>query len=161
MASPHVPEITAGPVLEAAKVAQADFIAGREPTYALIEPRAAARSNRLEARRRTHLQCGMVLDLCNRFLIDCQIYDRSSGGARLRLPAGLKLPRRIRLFDELAKQMLEAEIAWRNGQNIGVSFLAQAGPSCLSETQITALRRKFYLGSASSRWGARSGAGAP
>jgi len=35
MASPHVPEITAGPVLEAIKVTQADFAAGREATYTL------------------------------------------------------------------------------------------------------------------------------
>jgi len=141
---------------------QFDFAAGRGATYTLTEPQAAclAGNKRLEARRRTHLQCGMVLDLHNRFLIDCQIYDRSSRGARLRLAAGLNLPRRIRLFDERAKQMLDAEIAWRSGQNIGVSFLARAGPPCLSEAQITALRRKFCLGSASSRCGARSEAGA-
>jgi hypothetical protein len=161
MACPHNPEIAAGPVLEAVKVARGDFARGREASYTVIEPQAACRNKRLEARRRTHLQCGMVLDLNDRFLIDCQIYDRSSRGARLRLTVNPKLPRRVRLFDDLAKQMLDAEIAWRCGQNVSVRFFSLADVPCLSEAQITALRRKFYLGSRKSGCGTRPDASAP
>lgn len=150
MASAHNPQIAAGPVLEAVKLTRGNFARARGASYTVIEPPAACRNKRLEARRRTHLRCGMVLDLNNRFLIDCQIYDRSSRGARLRLAANLKLPRRIRLFDDLAKQMLNAEIAWRRGQLVGLRFFQPADPPCLSEAQIAALRRRFYLGSGKS-----------
>ncbi len=158
MASPHKPKIAAAPVLEAVKVTRQNLVRTREASYTIIEPQAAGRNKRREARRRTHLQYGMVLDQNDRFLIDCQIYDRSNRGARLRLAANLQLPRQVRLFDDLARQMLDAEIAWRRGQNVGVRFSPAADLSSLSEAQITALRKKFYLGSRKPASAARPGA---
>lgn len=142
--SPDIP--AAGQVLDAVKVSREDFTAGSQPLYTVIEPKLNAGDKRLEARRRTHLKCGIVLDLHDKFLIDCQIYDRSGHGARLRLAAARKLPRRIRLFDEIAKQMLDAVVAWQRGLSVGVRF-PQADPVILTEARIAALGRKFYLGS--------------
>lgn len=158
MVSPRKPKTGAGPVLEAVKVARRNFVRTREASYTIIEPQTADRNKRREARRRTHLQYGMVLDQNDRFLIDCQIYDRSNRGARLRLAANLQLPHRIRLFDDLARQMLDAEIAWRRGQNVGVRFSPAADLSSMSEAQVTALRKKFYLGSGKPAFATRPGA---
>jgi hypothetical protein len=160
MASSHKPKTT-GPVLEAVKVTQGNIARTGEASYTIIEPQVAPREKRLEARRRTHLQCGMILDRNDRFLIDCQIYDRSRHGARLRLAANLRLPRQVHLFDDLAGQMLDTEIAWRRGQNVGVRFSQAPDLPSLSEAQIKALRRKFYLGSRKAASGIRAHASAP
>ncbi|HLH10402.1 MAG TPA: hypothetical protein VKV77_00825 [Methylovirgula sp.] len=134
-----------GAVLEAIKVDDPNFLSGSEARYAVIE--RGARNKRLEARRRTHLQCGIVLDRHKRFLIDCQVYDRSRRGARLRLAAEVELPRQILLFDERAAHLLQAEIAWRRGHSVGV-ILNRPETAPLTEAEITALRRKFYFGPA-------------
>lgn len=140
---PHLYD--SGPILEAIKVTGATPAARSAVTYRVIELQAktSASDKRIETRRRTRLHHGKVLDLRNRFLIDCQLYDRSRRGARLRLVADLKLPTRIRLFDDIARQVLDARIAWQRGQNIGVTFLPQAVRPCLTDAQITALRRKI------------------
>lgn len=84
-----------------------------------------ARNRRSEPRWRIRLQSGRILDSRNRVLIECQVYDRSNRAARLRIPVSAPLPSRFRLFDGVAKQLLEVQLAWQRGQDAGIKFLAQ------------------------------------
>ncbi len=80
---------------------------------------------RSEPRWRTRLQSGRILDSRNRVLTDCQVHDRSSHGARLRIPVNATLPSRFRFFDDVAKQLFEVRLAWQRGQDAGIRFMAQ------------------------------------
>jgi hypothetical protein len=82
-------------------------------------------SKRSEPRWRTRLQSGRILDSRNRVLTDCQVHDRSSHGARPRIPVIATLPSRFRFFDDIAKQLFEVQLAWQRGQDAGIRFLAQ------------------------------------
>jgi hypothetical protein len=90
-------------------------------------PRTAdlGRDKRSEPRWRTRLQSGRILDSRNRVLTDCQVHDRSSRGAQLRIPVNATLPSRFRFFDDVAKQLFEVQLAWQRGQDAGVRFLGQ------------------------------------
>ena len=48
-----------------------------------------ADDKRIYPRRRTRLRSGKVTDRDGRFLAECQIYDRSPNGARLRVTTNL------------------------------------------------------------------------
>ena len=85
-------------------------------TYRILDPVRESGDKRTESRKRTRLRSGKILDDANKFLIDCQINNRSEHGARLILVAKIKLPRRIRLTGDLDGELLEAAIAWQRGQ---------------------------------------------
>ena len=53
-------------------------------TYCVVKPKDAG-DKRSAHRRRTRLRSGKLLDPRNALLIDCQVYDRSEKGARIRL----------------------------------------------------------------------------
>jgi hypothetical protein len=78
-----------------------------------VEPQTAgaATNRRTEPRWRIRLQSGRILDSRNRVLIECQVYDRSNRGARLRIPVSATLPSRFRFFDDVAKQLFEVQLA--------------------------------------------------
>ena len=80
-------------------------------------------NRRSEPRVRTRLRTGKLLDRNKKFLTDCSIFDRSTHGARLRLFANVDLPERFRLYDEASKQLFDAKVAWRRGQDVGVRLL--------------------------------------
>ncbi|MGD1036132.1 MAG: PilZ domain-containing protein [Roseiarcus sp.] len=80
-------------------------------------------NRRSEPRVRTRLRSGKLLDRDKIFLTDCSIFDRSTHGARLRLFANVDLPERFRLYDEASKQLFDAKVAWRRGQDVGVRLL--------------------------------------
>jgi hypothetical protein len=82
------------------------------------------RNRRTEPRVRTRLRSGKLLDRNKIFLTDCSIFDRSAHGARLRLFANVDLPERFGLYDEIAKQLFDAKVAWRRGQDVGVRLSA-------------------------------------
>jgi hypothetical protein len=86
---------------------------------------SAMRNKRSEPRWRTRLQSGKIFDSHNRFLTDCQVHDRSTHGARLRVVVNAALPSRLRFFDEVAKQLFEVQVAWQRGQDIGAKFVGQ------------------------------------
>ncbi|MGP8233446.1 MAG: hypothetical protein ACLQL2_12410 [Methylovirgula sp.] len=142
MPSPDPPH-SAAPLIDAIKVSGAETKPG-EVTYRILDPVRESGDKRTESRKRTRLRSGKILDDANKFLIDCQINNRSEHGARLILVAKIKLPRRIRLFSDLDGELLEAAIAWQRGQNVGVTFPPQAKPD-LTAAQITALRKKIYV----------------
>ena len=74
-------------------------------------------------RRRTRLRSGKVTDRDGKFLAECQIYDRSPNGARLRVTTTLPVPDRILVFDDELSSLLAATVAWRRTNEIGVRFM--------------------------------------
>lgn len=87
---------------------------------------------REETRNRTRLRSGKIADLAGNYLVDCQVFDRSPKGARLRLMEACELPDHIRLFDDELDLLLIAVVVWINVHNIGVEF--PSGPENV-ETQ--------------------------
>ena len=131
------------PLIEAIKVSGAETKPG-EVTYRVIGPNGASGDKRAESRQRTRLLSGKILDLDNKFLIDCQIHNRSAHGARLILVAKIKVPRRFRLFGDIDGELVQAIVAWQRGQNLGVTF-SDDKPAALSPAEVTALRKKIYV----------------
>jgi hypothetical protein len=135
------------PLIEAVKVTGTESVSG-EVTYRVLDPNPKTGSKngdkRAESRQRTRLLSGKILDLDNKFLIDCQINNRSAHGARLILVAKVKMPRRFRLFSDIDGELVEAAAAWQRGQNVGATF-SEAKPAALTAAEITALRKKIYV----------------
>ncbi len=115
------PPPSAAPFIDAIKVSGAETKPGAV-TYRILDPVQESGDKRTETRKRTRLRSGKILDGTGKFLIDCQIHNRSERGARLILFARVKLPRRIRLFSDLDGELLEGAVAWQRGQNVGVTF---------------------------------------
>ncbi len=115
--------------------------------YSVNAPAKSA-DRRLARRRRTRLRSGKILDLHNAFLIECQIYDRSSQGARVRLLADTPAPAEVRLYEDHPERLLDARIVWRKNQEIGLRFEKSPAARKISRTQLTCLRNRYYaLGS--------------
>ncbi len=74
-------------------------------------------------RRRTRLNSGKLLDPRNGFLIECQIYDRSENGARVRIFADIAPPNAIRLYEDCPERLVDARVIWRNGRELGLRFV--------------------------------------
>ena len=55
--------------------------------------------------------------------VDCLIRDLSATGARLVLSGGITMPSVIELHIPTKKQVLRAKVDWRNGDDMGVSFI--------------------------------------
>lgn len=129
--------------LDAIKVPAAAFRPGAAVTYMVIEKKSG-REQRAEPRKRTRLRSGKILDTTNRFLVECQIHDRSAEGARLRLVANVSAPQRIRLFDDEAKILRDARIVWRRNHEIGVRFAPSARTVFLRPGERASLAGKYY-----------------
>jgi hypothetical protein len=121
----------------------------RQNTPFIKEPRRGSnlkkihppiRDRRSSLRRRTRLRSGKIVDPGSRFLIDCQIYDRSDGGARLRLLASASVPAKIQLFEALPESLTDATVVWRREREIGICFEPPARPRKLSKTELMLLR---------------------
>ncbi len=113
MPSPSDFRAADAPLIEAVKVDDPRARPG-EVTYRVLEPRHEPKQKnadkRAEGRHRTRLHSGKILDLTNKFLIDCQIHNRSAHGARLILAAKVKAPRRFRLFSDTDGELVDAKI---------------------------------------------------
>lgn len=79
---------------------------------------------RTVSRRRVRFRSGKLADQCGKFLSDCQIYDRSTIGARLRLSESVSVPARVLLFDDETSSLIAATVAWRRPNELGVKFAA-------------------------------------
>ena len=135
----------AGPAfLEAIKVPAGAFTPGAAVTYTVVEKKAQGSDKRAEARKRTRLRSGKVLDTKNKFLIECLVHDRSPQGARLRLVANVSAPNRIRLFDDESKVVRDARVVWRNNQDLGVRFMTTIKADTLRPAERAALDGKYY-----------------
>lgn len=144
------PAKAAGPLsLDAIKVPAAAFGRGSAITYTVIEKAQKPDDKqpddkRGETRRRTRLRSGKILDARNKFLIECQVHDRSSRGARLRLVANIFMPPRLRLFDDETQTVRDARVIWRRNHEIGVSFMQRGNGDDLRPSERTALASKYY-----------------
>lgn len=74
---------------------------------------------RSERRRDARLKWGKTLDVADRFLCECLIADRTSGGARLKLTRSLSLPARFYLYEDDGGAVFSAAVVWRRGREIG------------------------------------------
>ena len=133
-----------GPVFEAAKVA--DLGGGRIAADFAYSVRLVAKDadRRSARRRRTRLRSGKILDLGNAFMIECQIYDRSDRGVRVRLLADIPAQPVIRLYEDDPERLSDARIVWRKDFELGLCFIARAGVRGISRTQLTCLRGRYY-----------------
>ncbi|WP_110752015.1 PilZ domain-containing protein [Phyllobacterium leguminum] len=95
-------------------------------------------------RRRTRLRSGKLVDIEGRFLIECQLYDITGSGARIRVANSLRVPERFWLFDDRYTHALLAQIVWRDGLDLGVSFRDDPATPPLSETRLAELAAKYY-----------------
>ena len=95
-------------------------------------------------RHRTRLRSGKVLNLANRYLVECQIHDRSPRGARLRLLGDVVVPDALRLYDDAAASVADADVVWRKDREIGLVFADGKRARDISRAQLAGLRGKYY-----------------
>lgn len=129
---------------EAVKVGRLDHSDLRnEFAYCVIETRERG-DKRSTRRRRTRLRSGKILDLRNSFLIECQIYDQSNKGARLRLVGDVSMPNRIRLYEDAPERVVDALVVWRKNREIGICFAPYGRGRPITKAQLAYLRGKYY-----------------
>ena len=58
--------------------------------------------------------------------VDCLIRDLSATGAKLMFSGGITMPPVIDLHIPMKKQSMRAQVQWRNGDEMGVSFIEAA-----------------------------------
>jgi hypothetical protein len=135
------------PLLEGQKVGS---LSGRSPdglvTYSVLAPppKPNGQDRRNPPRRRTRLRSGKVLDRSGKFLIECQVRDRSPEGAQLRLMKAVVLPRHIQFFDDEQGALLDAEVIWRKNGEIGIQFRTKLNAQAFKSGSRSALGGKYY-----------------
>ena len=77
---------------------------------------------RREERRPTRFRQGRLFNAYGAFLLRCTIIDRSENGARVRVAEPLAPLTVVRLLDEVDKIVVEAKVAWRRGNDLGLAF---------------------------------------
>lgn len=78
-----------------------------------------------EKRLIKRLKWGKILSIRNEFISECQIANQTSAGARLRVIKLVYIPRLFILFDDNTEALLEGEVIWRNGMELGCKLSAQ------------------------------------
>jgi hypothetical protein len=115
---------------------------GAKPATKVTKPATPADKRSL-GRRRTRLRTGKIVDPRRIYLIECQIYDWSETGARLRLFTNLSVPSRIQLFEDVSERLLNAIVVWRRRSEIGVRFAPHVRQRNLNKAQLTCLRTGY------------------
>ena len=75
----------------------------------------------------------------------CLIVDQSPAGLRVRLDRSLALPDRVQVIDIVRAVVVEADVAWRKGQEAGLKQRGEASlrglvPSRLADARAAFLR---------------------
>jgi hypothetical protein len=83
------------------------------------------RDKRAASRRRVRFRSGKLAAPDGKFLSDCQIYDRSAEGARLRLEASAAIPEDALLFDDERNSLSAVAVAWRRANELGIRFMME------------------------------------
>lgn len=135
--------IPRGSLVTALKVADLDE-ARVAQSFAYCVTIAKSDDRRSARRRRTRLRSGKLLDLHNAFLIECQIFDRSHNGARVRLFADVQAPNAIRLYEDFPERLLDARVVWRKQRELGLQFVRPLASRVIGRTQLTCLRGRYY-----------------
>ncbi|HXQ13387.1 MAG TPA: PilZ domain-containing protein [Caulobacteraceae bacterium] len=81
--------------------------------------------NRRRVRRARTLLAGKIVIAQGLNILDCMIRDFSSGGARVRINAATPLPPKVSLLVIKEGLLFEANVAWRQGDETGVTFVGQ------------------------------------
>ncbi len=100
--------------------------------------------HRQKLRLRTRLRTGKIADINGNFLVDCQIFDRSEKGARLRTIEPCDLPDHVKIFDDERNVLLVAVVVWMNQHEIGVEFPKGLGNIETDGKQHAALGGRYY-----------------
>ena len=132
-----------GAILNAIKLAHRDTVKAPKTNIFYMVPTAAPKELRAAKRCRTHLRSGKILNAGNPQVVDCQIFDRSKTGSRLRLFANIRLPLKIMLFDDVTEKLTDATVVWRRNRELGICFSLFARPGVLTGAQLASLRAGY------------------
>ncbi|MCO4315677.1 PilZ domain-containing protein [Phyllobacterium sp. 21LDTY02-6] len=99
---------------------------------------------RLEERKRTRLRSGKIISVDGRFIVECQFYDLTENGARIRLARKAIVPEQFWLFDDQYCGVLLGQSVWSEGMEIGIRFITPADVPPLGEAVLEALSGKYY-----------------
>ena len=105
---------------------------------------AAVPEHRASGRNRMRLRSAKMLSAEGRFLGECRVHDRSSGGARLALAGPAVLPRRFCLYEDESGEASWVSVVWRRGAAVGLRFCAPGAPPPLRPSDRFALRQRYY-----------------
>jgi hypothetical protein len=86
-----------------------------------LAPGGGAQSDRKASRRRVLLGGKLVFGVAE-FSVDCAIRDLSPSGARVKLPVDLATDEQVWLIDIRGAAAYRAEVAWRKGSEVGLTF---------------------------------------
>jgi len=100
------------------------------------------RDRRRERRRITHLKWGKALDCADRFLCECVMCNRTTGGACLRLARNIVLPTKFQLFDDDSGAIFDAQVVWRRGGEIGCRL--SLSPNSDKTRLARRMRQRYY-----------------
>ncbi len=142
--SPNTQFHSGGPILDAIKIAPGALAAAPKGTVYFVVKTAMHGEKRSSQRRRTHLRSGIILDAASPYFVECQIFECSKTGARLRLFSNVHVPFRIRLFDEVAKRLTDATVVWRRHREIGIRFAPSSRPRELTNAERVRLRTGYF-----------------
>ncbi len=138
-----------GLILEAIKISASqrnsslnDASHFHDVTYYVVKTPSLG-ERRSSRRRRTRLRSGKIVNPRSAYLVDCQIYDRSGMGARVRLFDNVALPGKIQLFEDVSESLITATIVWRRNREIGICFGHCAQRRHLTAVQLTRLRAGY------------------
>ena len=65
--------------------------------------------------------------------IDVTIRDLSIGGARIRVPANIALPKLFNVLVVSERLLYPAELCWHRGEFAGIKFIGEARPTALKK----------------------------
>jgi hypothetical protein len=133
-----------GPILDAIKVAPGAMDSMPKGIVYFAVKTALPGEKRASPRWRTRLRSGIIFDAARPFVVDCQIYECSKTGARLRLSSNIQVPSKLRLFDEVAKKLTGAIVVWRRDREIGICFTPSARPCELTAAERARLRHGYF-----------------
>ncbi len=106
---------------------------------------AACPANRRRSpRRRTRLRSGRLATLDNRFIVDCQVFDRSQEGVRVRLAGRMQLPEHVKFFDDELRRLYVARVVWQRGNEAGLWLPEGIKGGVASGKACTRLAGKYY-----------------
>ncbi|MCI0467561.1 MAG: PilZ domain-containing protein [Beijerinckiaceae bacterium] len=129
--------------LDAVKITPKETSPAPENGFYYVVRTAPQDDKRAFRRRRTRLRTGKILSADSLYLIDCQIFDCSETGARLRLFENWPVPFKFRLFDESAERIGDARVVWQKDRQIGIEFAPFARPRELTKAQLSRLRSGY------------------
>lgn len=111
-------------------------------TYSVENVPVTTSNRRREKRRDVRLQSGKIIDQGEQFVVECLFRNIGETGCMLRLRKSIGLPNRIRVYDDVAREILSLLVVWRRGPDIGCRIIAPRRAA--SERLMKRLEGPFY-----------------